>query len=86
MLSQIYDTKRKQQQKIKQKQKKIMTLLTPYQKERQRKRNEIYAEYKRLAENPSNMPSAIIQYLMGKYNIGAASTIYGIIKEKEAQA
>ena len=61
-----------------------MTLLTPYQKERQRKRNEIYAEYKRLAENPSNMPSAIIQYLMGKYNIGAASTIYGIIKEKEA--
>jgi hypothetical protein len=81
--AQIYETKRKQQQKIKQKRKKIMTLLTPYQKERQRKRNEIYAEYKRLAENPSNMPSAIIQYLMGKYNIGAASTIYGIIKEKE---
>jgi hypothetical protein len=84
--AQIYETKRKQQQKIKQKRKKIMTLLTPYQKERQRKRNEIYAEYKRLAENPSNMPSAIIQYLMGKYNIGAASTIYGIIKEKEGQA
>jgi hypothetical protein len=62
-----------------------MTLLTPYQKERQRKRNEIYAEYKRLAENPSNMPSAIIKYLMDKYNIGAASTIYGIIKEKEGK-
>ena len=61
-----------------------MTLLTPYQKERQRKRNEIYAEYKRLAENPDNMPSAIIKHLMDKYNVGAASTIYGIIKEKEA--
>ena len=60
-----------------------MTLLTPYQKERQRKRNEIYAEYKRLAENPDNMPSAIIKHLMDKYNVGAASTIYGIIKEHE---
>ena len=60
-----------------------MTLLTPYQKERQRKRNEIYAEYKRLAENPNNMPSAIIKHLMEKYNVGAASTIYGIIKEHE---
>lgn len=60
-----------------------MTLLTPYQKERQRKRNEIYAEYKRLAENPNNMPSAIIKHLMDKYNVGAASTIYGIIKEHE---
>ena len=63
-----------------------MTLLTPYQKERQRKRNEIYAEYKRLAANPENSRSAIIEYLKNKYNIGAASTIYGIIKEKEAQA
>lgn len=61
-----------------------MTLLTPYQKERQRKRNEIYAEYKRLAENPNNMPSAIIKHLMDKYNVGAASTIYGIIKEHES--
>lgn len=61
-----------------------MTLLTPYQKERQRKRNEIYAEYRKLSANPDNMPSAIIKYLMDKYNIGAASTIYGIIKEKEA--
>lgn len=60
-----------------------MTLLTPYQKERQRKRNEIYAEYKRLTENPDNMPSAIIKHLMDKYNVGAASTIYGIIKEHE---
>jgi hypothetical protein len=82
--AQIYETKRKQQQKIKQKRKKIMTLLTPYQKERQRKRNEIYAEYKRLAENPDNMPSAIIKHLMDKYNVGAASTIYGIIKEHES--
>jgi len=61
-----------------------MTLLTQYQQERQRKRNEIYAEYRKLSANPDNMPSAIIQFLMGKYNIGAASTIYGIIKEKEA--
>lgn len=60
-----------------------MTLLTQYQKERQRKRSEIYAEYKRLTENPDNMPSAIIKYLMEKYNVGAASTIYGIIKEHE---
>lgn len=61
-----------------------MTLLTPYQIERQRKRSEIYAEYRKLAANPDNMPSAIIQYLMSKYNIGAASTIYGIIKERES--
>ena len=61
-----------------------MTLLTPYQRERQRKRNEVYAEYCKLAANPDNMPSAIIKHLMDKYNIGAASTIYGIIKEKEA--
>ena len=63
-----------------------MTLLTQYQKERRKKRNDIYAEYRKLAANPDNSRSAIIQYLMGKYNIGAASTIYGIIKEKEAQA
>lgn len=46
-------------------------------------RDDIYAEYKRLSANPDNMASAIIQHLMGKYNIGAASTIYGIIKEHE---
>jgi len=62
-----------------------MTLLTQYQKERRKKRNDIYAEYRKLAANPDNSRSAIIQYLMGKYNIGAASTIYGIIKEKEAK-
>ena len=61
-----------------------MTLLTQFQRERQKKRNDIYAEYCKLAANPSNSRSAIIQYLMNKYNIGAASTIYGIIKEKEA--
>jgi hypothetical protein len=33
--------------------------------------------------NPDNSRSAIIQHLMDKYNIGAASTIYGIIKEHE---
>ena len=58
--------------------------VTPYQKERQRKRNEVYAEYCKLSANPDNMPSAIIKHLMDKYNIGAASTVYGIIKEKEA--
>ena len=61
-----------------------MTLLTPYQIERQKKRNEIYAEYRKLSANPDNMPSAIIKHLMDKYNVGAASTIYGIIKEHES--
>ena len=60
-----------------------MTLLTPYQIERQKKRKEIYAEYRKLSANPDNMPSAIIKHLMDKYNVGAASTIYGIIKEHE---
>jgi len=60
-----------------------MTLRTEFQKKRQKIRDEIYAEYKRLSANPDNMASAIIQHLMGKYNIGAASTIYGIIKEHE---
>ena len=60
-----------------------MTLLTPYQIERQKKRKEIYAEYCKLSANPDNMPSAIIKHLMDKYNVGAASTIYGIIKEHE---
>jgi hypothetical protein len=61
----------------------IMTLETRFQQERRKKRNEIYAEYRQLAANPANSKSAIVQYLMNKYNIGAASTIYGIIKEKE---
>jgi hypothetical protein len=61
----------------------IMTLRTQFQKERQKKREEVYAEYRKLLANPDNMPSAIIQHLMRKYNIGAASTIYGIIKEHE---
>ena len=61
-----------------------MTLQTQFQIRRQKKRDEIYAEYKRLAANPDNSRSAIIQYLMGKYNVGAASTIYGIIKEHES--
>ena len=62
-----------------------MTLETRFQQERRKKRNEIYAEYRKLAANPGNSRSAIIQFLMRKYNIGAASTIYGIIKEKEGQ-
>ena len=61
-----------------------MTLQTEYQKKRAKRRNEVYAEYRRLVANPDNSRSAIIQFLMNKYNIGAASTIYGIIKEKEA--
>ena len=60
------------------------TLQTQFQIRRQKKRAEIYAEYRQLAANPANRKSAIVQYLMQKYNIGAASTIYGIIKEKEA--
>lgn len=62
----------------------MMTLQTPFQKERQKKRDEVYAEYCKLVANPENSRSAIIQHLMRKYNIGAASTVYGIIKEKEA--
>jgi len=61
----------------------MVTLQTQFQKERQKKRDEVYAEYCKLVANPDNSRSAIIQHLMRKYNIGAASTVYGIIKEKE---
>ena len=61
----------------------MVTLQTQFQKERQKKRDEVYAEYCKLVANPDNSRSAIIQHLMKKYNIGAASTVYGIIKEKE---
>ena len=61
-----------------------MTLQTEYQKRRAKRRADIYADYRRLVANPANSRSAIIDYLKNKYNIGAASTIYGIIKEKEA--
>lgn len=61
-----------------------MTLQTQFQIRRQKKRDEIYAEYKRLTANPANSRSAIIEYLKNKFNVGAASTIYGIIKEREA--
>jgi hypothetical protein len=57
--------------------------MTEYQKKRAKRRADIYADYRRLVANPDNSRSAIIQYLMDKYNIGAASTIYGIIKEHE---
>jgi hypothetical protein len=60
-----------------------MTLQTQFQIRRQKKRDEIYAEYCKLAANPANSRSAIIEYLKNKFNIGASSTIYGIIKEKE---
>jgi hypothetical protein len=60
-----------------------MTLQTQFQMRRQKKRDEVYAEYRKLAANPANSRSAIIKYLMDKYNIGAASTVYGIIKERE---
>jgi hypothetical protein len=62
-----------------------MTLMTEFQKKRQKRRNDIYADYCRLAANPDNSRSAIIEHLKSKYNVGAASTIYGIIKEKEAK-
>jgi hypothetical protein len=62
-----------------------MTLLTEYQKKRQKRREDIYADYCRLAANPDNSRSAIIKYLMGKYNIGSSSTIYILIKEKEGK-
>ena len=61
-----------------------MTLQTQFQMRRQKKRDEVYAEYRKLAANPDNSRSAIIKYLMDKYNIGAASTVYGIIKERES--
>ena len=61
----------------------IMTLQTPFQIKRQEKRQRIYAKYCELAANPNNSRSAIIQYLMKEFNVGAASTIYGIIKEHE---
>lgn len=61
-----------------------MTLMTEYQKKRAKRRADIYAEYRRLVENPDNSRSAIIDYLRNKYNVGAASTIYGIIKEHES--
>lgn len=61
----------------------IMTLRTQFQEERQKKRDAVYAEYCKLVANPDNSRSAIIQHLMRKYNIGAASTVYGIIKERE---
>ena len=61
-----------------------MTLLTEYQKKRAKRRADIYAEYRRLVANPDNSRSAIIDYLRNKYNVGAARTIYGIIKEHES--
>jgi len=61
-----------------------MTLMTEYQKKRAKRRADIYAEYRRLVANPDNSRSAIIDYLRNKYNVGAASTIYGIIKEHES--
>lgn len=60
-----------------------MTLLTEYQRKRAKRRADIYADYRRLVANPDNSRSAIIDYLRSKYNVGAASTIYGIIKEHE---
>lgn len=60
-----------------------MTLQTEFQKKRQKRRNDIYADYCRLVADPANSKTAIIDYLKSKYNIGAASTIYDIIKEKE---
>ena len=58
--------------------------MTEYQKKRAKRRADIYAEYRRLVANPANSRSAIIDYLRNKYNVGAASTIYGIIKEHES--
>lgn len=58
--------------------------MTEYQKKRAKRRADIYAEYRRLVANPDNSRSAIIDYLRNKYNVGAASTIYGIIKEHES--
>jgi len=63
-----------------------MTLRTQFQKDRQKRRDDVYAEYCKLVANPDNSRSAIIQHLMRKFNICASSTVYGIIKEKEAQA
>ena len=60
-----------------------MTLQTDFQKRRAKRRADIYADYRRLVANPDNSRSAIIDYLRNKYNVGAASTIYGIIKEHE---
>ena len=62
-----------------------MLLLTQHQQERAKRRAEVVAEYKRLAADPANSRSAIIQHLMKKYNIAAPSTVYDYIKkEKEA--
>ncbi len=61
-----------------------MALKTNYSIAREKKRREVYDEYRRLVARPENMKSAIVQVLMKKFNI-SYSTVYAIIKEKEAQ-
>jgi len=60
------------------------TLMTPLQRERAKRRNDVYIEYCTLAANPENSRTEIIKHLMKKFNIAAPSTVYAIIKEKEA--
>lgn len=61
----------------------IMALRTEHSIARAKKRDKVYSDYRALAAKPENMKSAIIQHLMAKYDI-SYSTVYSIIKEKEA--
>lgn len=62
-----------------------MTLKTPTQKKREAKDMVIYGEFKELSANPDNAISAINEYLMKKYRLKSASTIWQIRKRVEAR-
>lgn len=62
-----------------------MELKTPYQIEREKRDNALYADYIKMASVEGAAKTAIVQALMEKYNIHSPATIYIICNRVEAQ-
>lgn len=62
-----------------------MELKTEYQREKEALECQVYNDYCELAANASNSRTMIVQHLMEKYGIHSMSTIYSIIKRRQAK-
>ena len=58
----------------------MTTLRTDIQQAKAKMWHKCYNDYRKLADNPKNSRTAIVQFLMGKYGI-SYNTVYKIIKQ-----
>lgn len=63
-----------------------VNVLTPGQLKREKRNAAIRCEYETLISREGQSRTEVIRFLMKKYDIFSMSTIYGILKKREAES